>query len=68
MKWRLYGVSAINAFLSASAASLGSFGGATVAGVSTGKALQIAGITATIAGGVSFFKWIAQHPLPGADN
>lgn len=68
MNWQRYIVTGINAFVSAAAGSLASFGGATAVGVGTAKALQIAGITALLSGAVSFFKWLQQHPLPGAEQ
>lgn len=66
MNWKTYGVAVLNAFASAAAASIGSFGGASIVGVPAKQSFEIAGITAAISGIVSACKWIAQHPLPGA--
>lgn len=68
MTWKRYGVSALNAFISAAGASAGSGTAASLLGVNAMTSLKIAGATAVVSGGLSFFKWISQHPLPGAEQ
>lgn len=58
MNWKQWFIGLLNAVLSALTSGGISFG----VGVSPKKALMIAGGSAL----VSFGKWIAQHPLPGA--
>lgn len=53
-------IGALNALVSGAAGAVGGF----VVGEGWRKALVIAAISAF----VSFSKWMAQHPLPGAAN
>lgn len=60
MKWKNWGIGAINAIVSGAA---GAVGGLAV-GVSWKQALEIAAIS----GFVSLSKWMIQHPLPGSNG
>lgn len=56
--WKSWLIGAANALVSGAAGAVGGF----VVGEGWKKALIIAAISAA----VSFSKWMAQHPLPGA--
>lgn len=60
MNWKSWAIGALNALVSGAAGAVGGF----VVGEGWRKALVIAAISAF----VSFSKWMAQHPLPGAAN
>ncbi len=59
MNWKQWGIGALNAVLS----GITGGGASMYAGLGWKQAAGVAGACAWM----SFSKWIAQHPLPGAD-
>ena len=60
MNWKQWGIGALNALISGAAVAVG--GG--IAGTTFKQTAIMVGVAAV----VSFFKWVAQHPLPGTPS
>lgn len=57
--WKIWGTGALNAAISGATSG----GAAQFVGIPMKQSLYVAGASAV----VSLMKWLAQHPLPGAE-